>query len=260
MSFGISDETRGIDWSNASADYARFRPGPPPSFYARLAAFGTGLPGQRILDLGTGTGVLARNFAGQGSIVAGIDVAEGQLARARQLAAEQGLAIDFRHASAEATPFAAGAFDRLTANQCWSYFDKARAVPEVRRLLAPGGMLAVTQFSWLTHNDPIGRASEDLIYKHNPSFDTGRWSGEIRSMPDLAEGVRTCGLFWYDEAIPFTRETWRGRIRANRGVGASLSAHAVAAFDAEHDAMLRVMGAEDFTIPHRIEAAFYAFD
>jgi len=260
MGFGTSDERGGIDWSKAAADYARFRPGPPPSFYARLAAFGTGLPGQRILDLGTGTGVLARTFARQGAVVAGIDVADGQLAMARALAEQEGLAVDFRQASAEATPFADGAFDRITANQCWSYFDKAKAIPEARRLLAPGGMLVITHFSWLTHNDRIGRASEDLIYKHNPRFDTGRWSGEIRSMPQLAEGVRTCGLFWYDEPIEFTRETWRGRIRANRGVGASLGPEAVAAFDAEHDEMLRRIGAEAFTVPHRLDATFYAFD
>jgi hypothetical protein len=133
-------------------------------------------------------------------------------------------------------------------------------VPEARRLLAPGGMLVTSHFSWLTHVDPIGRASEALIYKHNPRFDTGGWSGEIRSMPLLAEGVRTCGLFWYDEPIAFTRETWRGRIRANRGIGASLSADAVATFDAEHDAMLRGMGAESFTVQHRLDATFYAFE
>ena len=83
---GAIDEGRTVDWGRASADYARYRPGPPPSFFARLAAFGVGLPSQRILDLGTGTGVLARQFAGQGAIVAGIDLSDGQIAQARDLA------------------------------------------------------------------------------------------------------------------------------------------------------------------------------
>jgi hypothetical protein len=42
-------------------------------------------------------------------------------------------------------------------------------------------------------------------------------------MPDWAAGLRLTGFFVYDEAIPFTRETWRGRMRACRGVGAGLA-------------------------------------
>jgi hypothetical protein len=43
---GAIDQGRSVDWGKVSADYARYRPGPPPSFYARLAAFGVGLPAQ----------------------------------------------------------------------------------------------------------------------------------------------------------------------------------------------------------------------
>jgi 2-polyprenyl-3-methyl-5-hydroxy-6-metoxy-1,4-benzoquinol methylase len=72
-----------IDWGKTSLDYSAHRPGPPPSFYHRLAALGVGLPGQSILDLGTGTGVLARQFAQQGATVAGIDIAAEQIAAAQ---------------------------------------------------------------------------------------------------------------------------------------------------------------------------------
>ncbi len=255
---GAIDVGRSVDWSKASADYARYRPGPPPSFYARLASFGVGLKGQRILDLGTGTGVLARQFAQQGALVAGIDVSEGQIAAARRLAAQQGLSIEFRIAGAEATPFADGPFDCLTANQCWLYFDKSKAIPEVLRLLAPGGVLVTSHFSWLPRLDPVARASEGLILKYNPQWSAGDWSGELPSVVEPAAGGLTQrALFWYDEAIAFTRETWRGRIRANRGVGAALSDGEVIAFDAEHDALLRQIVPDSFTVRHRIDARFF---
>jgi hypothetical protein len=61
-------------------------------------------------------------------------------------------------------------------------------------------------------------------------------------------------MFWYDEPIPFTRESWRGRFRACRGTGATLDPTALAAFDAAHDALLRRMAPESFTILHRINA------
>jgi ubiquinone/menaquinone biosynthesis C-methylase UbiE len=77
------------------------------------------LPGQSILDLGTGTGVMARRFAQQGSAVAGIDISAEQIAAARELAAARKLDVDFRVAPAEATPFPEASFDVVTANQCW---------------------------------------------------------------------------------------------------------------------------------------------
>ncbi|MFG0296977.1 MAG: class I SAM-dependent methyltransferase, partial [Maioricimonas sp. JB045] len=69
---GAIDAGNSVDWGRTSADYAVHRPGPPPSFFSRLAALGVGLEGQKILDLGTGTGVLARQFARQGAKVHGV--------------------------------------------------------------------------------------------------------------------------------------------------------------------------------------------
>jgi 2-polyprenyl-3-methyl-5-hydroxy-6-metoxy-1,4-benzoquinol methylase len=69
---------------HASADYARYRARCPPSFFNRLAALGIGLSGQRILDLGTGTGNLAREFARRGCSVAAIDISEQHLRQARR--------------------------------------------------------------------------------------------------------------------------------------------------------------------------------
>lgn len=80
-----------IDWGRSAADYGEFRPGPPASFYRRLRAFDIGCRGQRILDLGTGTGVLAREFARAGSLCAGVDISAGQIAEAKRLAHAEAL-------------------------------------------------------------------------------------------------------------------------------------------------------------------------
>ena len=63
-----------------------------------------------------------------------------------------------------------------------------------------------------------------------------------------------CGYFCYDEAIAFKRQSWMGRIRASRGIGATLNSEQVAAFDAEHEALLRQIAEPEFTITHRIDA------
>lgn len=252
---GTVDPGRTIDWGRTSGDYAAWRPGPPPRFYELLRALGIGLPGQRILDLGTGTGVLARQFARQGCVVSGIDVAPNQLAMAKQLAADEGLQIDFREAGAEDLPFALDAFDVATANQCWLYFDPDKAVPEVKRVLTAGGLLVTSHFSWLPRLDPIAGASEELVLQHNPAWTAADYAGGVPQSPRWAEG--RCDVrahFVFDEAIAFTHESWRGRMRACRGVGAALSEQEVRRFDADLAALLSRIAPAEFHVRHRIDA------
>ncbi len=249
------DAGRPIDWGRTSADYARHRPGPPRSLYDKLNALGVGLPGQRIVDLGTGTGVLARELARRGCAAAGVDVSSEQVATARRLARGEGLDVDFRVASAEETPFDAASFDVATANQCWLYFDRARTIPELRRILVPDGLLVVSHFSWLPRQDPIARASEELVLRFNPDWSAADWDGRIPARPGWSrEDFELRAMFFYDEPVPFTRESWRGRIRACRGTGASLRDEEIRAFDREHAALLERVAGETFTILHRIDA------
>ena len=126
-----------FDWGKTSQDYARYRPGPPPCFYDRLAALNAVTPADRVLDLGTGTGLLAREFARRGSQVAALDQSAMQIEMARQLAREDGVEVDFRTAPAESLPWSDPTFDVVTANQCWIYFDQDRVVQELRRVFMP---------------------------------------------------------------------------------------------------------------------------
>lgn len=252
------DPGRQIDWGRTSADYGRYRPGPPESYFRRLADLGIGLKEQRILDLGTGTGALARRFARQGAVVAGIDISPEQIAEARRLAADQGLTVDFHVSPAETPPFAPASFDVASANQCWLYFDAPRTLASLRRVLGPRGLLMVGHFNWLPRADPIAHASEQLVIAHNPAWTGGNWDGSYEDRAAWAEGAAELeSSFVYDEAIPYTAEGWRGRMRACRGVAATLEPEEVARFDAELAALLGKIAGERFTVLHRLEARVY---
>ena len=73
------DGGRPIDWGRTSRDYAAYRPGPPASYFERLRVLGVGAPGQHVLDLATGTGLVARGFASRGCRVAGVDLARSDI-------------------------------------------------------------------------------------------------------------------------------------------------------------------------------------
>lgn len=94
--------------------------------------------------------------------------------------------------------------------------------------------------------------------KHNPKWSAGDFSGEVPVMRQWAEGhFHLHAMFVFDEAMPFTRESWRGRIRACRAVGATLAPEQVEAFDREHDALLRRIAGDTFSVLHRIDAHIF---
>jgi SAM-dependent methyltransferase len=248
------DGGRRIEWGRTAEDYAEHRPNYPAAFYQRLIDRGIGLPGQRMLDLGTGVGFLAQQFAQQGAEVTGIDVDAGQLKVARQRARNAGLAIDYRAAAAEKTGLPGASFDVVTASQCWRYFDHEQASREVTRLLRAAGQLVTCHFCWLPDEDEIARRSEELVLKYNPQWTGGGFSGEVsRHWPRMERFFEVVDFFVFDALIPFTHASWRGRFRACRGVGASLSPQEVADFDREHAELLARTVAMSFTVLHRID-------
>jgi SAM-dependent methyltransferase len=248
------DGGRQIEWGRTSADYAEYRPNYPDEFYQRLAERGIGVPGQRILDLGTGVGFLAQRFAEQGAAVVGIDIDAGQIAGARDRARAAQTDVDYRVARAEDTGLPSETFDVVTASQCWLYFDKQLASREVIRLLRPGGRLMTCHFCWLPLVDETTRRTEELVLKYNPGWTGAGYDGRVaRELPWMKPSFEVMDFFVFDAPIAFSRESWRGRFRACRGVGASLSTEEVAAFDHELAELLERTVPPIFHVPHRVD-------
>lgn len=243
-----------VDFGKTAEDYSRHRAGFPEALFERLVERGIAAPGQSLLDLGTGTGSLARGFARRGVRVTAVDISQEMLDAAAVLAAEAGLEIALRQAGAEATGLPGGSFDSVTAGQCWHWFDSAAAAAEVRRLLRPQGGLAICNFDWLPLAGNVVAASEALIEAHNPDWRFGGGDGfHGRHARALAEaGFGAIESFSFDLDLPYSHEAWRGRIRASAGVGGSLAPAAVAAFDAAHAELLAERFSEEpLAVPHR---------
>lgn len=102
------------------------------------------LAGKRVLELGCGGGQCSVAFALRGAEVTGLDFAEGQLAFARNLAAEHGVEVDFRQQDVkDLSPFADDSLDIVFSAFTLMYLEDRPAVfREVRRALKPGGIFA----------------------------------------------------------------------------------------------------------------------
>ena len=106
----------------------------------------------RVLDLGTGSGYLARVLADLGHDVTGLDLSEEMLALAR---AEVDPKVRFVHGDVVAPPFSAGSFEVLAGRYVmWTVRDPLDALAAWRRLLRPGGRLVLADSTWFP--DGIG--------------------------------------------------------------------------------------------------------
>jgi ubiquinone/menaquinone biosynthesis C-methylase UbiE len=102
------------------------------------------LRGRRVLDVGCGTGRLAAALAERGAKVWGVDPSEEMLARARE---GSGGHVGFKLGQAEALPFKDGWFDGTVLRLVVHLVDRERALPELARVLAPGGRALIATFS-----------------------------------------------------------------------------------------------------------------
>jgi len=249
------DDGKAFDWGKTSADYAKYRDIYPPVFYRKIADRGLCVSGQKVLDIGTGTGVLPRNMYSFGANWTGIDISPEQIAQAKALASAESKEIEFFCTSAENADFGKGSFDIVTACQCFWYFDYEKLVPKLCEFLKPGGKLVLLEMNWLPFEDKIAGESEKLVLKYSPS-----WSGagETRHPVNVPDEVLKAFTLdehkEYDIPVPFTRESWNGRMKACRGVGASLNSDELEKWEEEHKKLLEKIAPERFDVLH--SAAF----
>lgn len=122
-----------------------------PAMFARWATILLELvapqPGERVLDLACGTGIVARIVAPMvqpGGEVFGVDFNPAQITTARSIDSS----IDWREGDAESLPFTDQEFDLVVCQQGFQFFpDRVQTVKEVHRVLKPGGRVGIAVWS-----------------------------------------------------------------------------------------------------------------
>lgn len=184
--------------------YAASRPTYPAAIFDALQEIsGRALSGARVADVGAGTGISSRQLRERGAAVTAVDLSEPML---RQLVARSpGIAAVL--ASANRLPLRTESVDFVTYAQAWHWVDPELAVPEVLRVLKPGGALACfwnkpdTDAPWRTGYDDRIR---ELI---GGEPDYGNSSSAFGQEPRIELGSR-----WSHLPVQVFRTPWSRRI------------------------------------------------
>jgi SAM-dependent methyltransferase len=196
-----------------AARYDRARPRYPEEMVSAILAAG---PGRDVLDVGCGTGIVARQFQEAGCRVLGVDVD----ARMAEFARLSGLDVEL--ATFEGWDLAGRSFDAVVSGQAWHWVDPLAGAAKAARALRPGGRLAAF---WNVAQPPpeVAQALSRAYRRALPGspFADGVLPGLDGYSPyfaNTAGGMRAAGAFGEPELWRFewehsyTREEWLDRV------------------------------------------------
>jgi SAM-dependent methyltransferase len=189
--------------------YDRARPSYPGALVERIVAAS---PGRGVLDVGCGTGIVARLFQAAGCEVLGVDPDARMAGRAR----ERGLAVEV--ATFETWQPNGRAFDMVVSGQAWHWVDPVAGAAKSASALRPGGRLAVFWNVFLPPAD-LGQAIAQAYRLVLPDLPSDLWERPLLGIYETmgakaADGMRQAGAFgppeqWqFEWERPYTRDEW----------------------------------------------------
>jgi SAM-dependent methyltransferase len=217
--------SRARSFGTAAAAYARHRPGYPPDAVDWALRPVADRPDLRLLDLAAGTGKLTASLLPRGQVTA-VDPDPAMLTELRARHPE----VDAREGSAEEIPIPDDAMDAILVGQAFHWFDPDRALPEIARVLKPGGVLAVlwngdnAHVDWVRGFHEAGGWESRVVRERDetprlpdhPAFAPTEYARFDNPFPTSVDGLiaMLATHSWALIAEPAEREATLARVRA----------------------------------------------
>jgi len=169
--------TAAAGFARAADAYERGRPAYPQDAVDHVAAALRLGPGAVVLDLAAGTGKLTRMLVATGASVIAVEPVDAM----REILSHSVAGADVRAGAAEAIPAADGSLDAVTVAQAFHWFDAAKALADIHRVLRPGGGLALI---WNSFDASVAwvAALQALVHPHRrgePHYSGAGWEETI---------------------------------------------------------------------------------
>jgi SAM-dependent methyltransferase len=205
-------------FSSFASDYDRVRP-QPPALLAEVISQWANVAQPAVIDIGTGSGLSLLPWSGRARKVTGVEPSGPmrEIARQRAAALPDGPAFTVIGARAEDTGLPAGSADIVTASQALHWFDPDRALPEIARLLRPGGVLAAYDCDWPPCVDWETDAAYVACEDHLAALELSRGLQPPKAAKEEHAGrMRASGLFRFvtEIAVHHREEGDAGRLVA----------------------------------------------
>ncbi len=158
--------------------------------------------------------------------------------------------IQFQCIPAEKAGFSDGAFDVVTACQCFFYFKHEELAPLIQRILKESGTFVILYMAWLPFEDEVAGKSEELVLKYNPKW-TDAWKDGIQlkspkfmrsTSPSVSRRCR-CVRSLYERELEWENQGMPGDRRL-------LTTEETECFDQEHRDLLNRIVPPEFEVLH----------
>jgi SAM-dependent methyltransferase len=204
---------RASSFGAAAGQYAQHRPGYAEAAIRWCLAPVSDAKPVRVVDVGAGTGILTGALARLGADVVAVEPDQAMLAELRRQLPE----VQALEGSAEALPLPDQSADAVLCGQSMHWFDLDRALPEIARVLTPGGVLAGL---WNVDDDRVGWVAE-LAAISKSGTTLSRWRATPEA--DAEEGVLRAGSRWF--APVEEGEFGHGQLRSADSLVAALATY-----------------------------------
>jgi SAM-dependent methyltransferase len=204
-------DRRACSFGVAAGQYAQHRAGYAEAAIRWCLAPVSDARPVRVVDLGAGTGILTGALARLGADVVAVEPDQAMLAELRR----QLPGVRAVEGSAEALPLPDQSVDAVLCGQAMHWFDLDRALPEIARVLAPGGVLAGL---WNVDDDRVGWVA-GLTAISNSGTTLSRWRSTPD--PDTERATLHAGSTWFAPAEE--REFGNGQLRSTDSLVAAIA-------------------------------------
>lgn len=236
------------DFSAQADAYARARPGYPAELLDRLVAHVGARPGDAVADLGAGTGIFTELLAARGLRVAAVEPNEPMREQAKTRPG-----VTWTSGTFEATGLPAASQHWAVAAQAFHWADPPRALPEMRRILKPGGFFTVL-WNNREYDEPVLIWTREAIHRHQPGFDDNYrerdWGAVLASTGDFAE----VAYFEARHVVPMSPARYLDLWRSHNRLRTLSTPGQFAAFMQELGEYLALRGDEPIEAPYLCKA------
>lgn len=184
-----SDERRRLSFGASAAQYDRYR----PSYPSEALVWAVGPTPCQVVDLGAGTGLMTRRLLSLGHEVTAVEPDEGMLAQLRTTVPAE---VPTLLASAERLPLPDASQDAVVVGQAFHWFDPEKALPEIARVLRPGGHLGLV---WNIRDDDHAWVAEVSRLVGRLDARSGTRDATLPDLTSTFVDVQQARFYWEQE-------------------------------------------------------------